>query len=145
MSNTSPTYNPETDEQVIAPTITPAVKLDEKLKDELLTQIQEEGMIIVYCSFTTDFEVGIRIWNSTVLIDQQSGNRSRLLHALDITIAPVWMWVQEGTTVRFTLIFAPLPKTCELFTLWEDIPESGGFEIRNIKRNRSDVYHVDIM
>lgn len=132
------------EEQVITPTKSPGVKLDKRMKDELLTEMPEEGTVIVHCSFTATFEIGIRIWNSTFLIDKKSGNRSRMLHALDITIAPEWMLVPEGSTARFTLIFAPLPKSCEFFDLLEDIPESGGFFIQNIKREKTDVYHVNI-
>jgi len=140
-----PQYNTHPDEQVIAPTTVPAVNLDEGLKDELLAQIQEESMVVVHCSYKADIEIGIRIWNSTVLIDQQSGERSRMLHAFDITVAPMWMLVEAGTTARFTLIFSPLPKTCEVFTLYEDIPEPNGFDIKDIKRNKSDVYQVKIL
>lgn len=43
------------------------------------------------------------------------------------------------------MIFSQLPKTCEIFDVLEDIPESGGFEIRVIKRNKSDVYKVTIL
>jgi hypothetical protein len=145
MPPTIPKYNTQTEEQVITPTEIPAVKLDENLKAELLSQIQEESMVVVHCSYKADVEIGIRIWNSTVLIDQQSGERSRMLHAFDITVAPMWMVVEVGTTARFTLIFTPLPKTCDFFTLYEDIPEPNGFEIKNIKRNKSDVYHVKIV
>ncbi len=145
MLPTIPQCNTQTEEQVITPTATPAVKLDKRLKDELLTQIQEESMVIVHCSYDSLFGGGIRIWNSTVLIDHQSGDRSRLLHAENITIAPVWMEVPAGTTARFTLIFASLPKTCEVFDLYEDIPEEGGFHIKGIKRNKSDVYNVEIV
>jgi hypothetical protein len=63
----------------------------------------------------------------------------------DFNIAPEWTYVPEGKTSRFTLIFAPLPKSCEFFDLLEDIPETGGFFIQNIKRNKSDVYHVLII
>ena len=132
------------EEQVITITKSPDVKLDKRLKDELLAEMLEEGTVIVHCSFTANFEIGIRIWNSTFLIDKESGNRCRMLHALDITIAPEWMLVPEGSTSRFTLIFAPLPKTCQFFDLLENIPVSGGFFIQNIKRNKSDVYHVNI-
>jgi len=127
------------------PSIAPTVKIDKRLKEELLFQIQEEGMVIVHCSHTTVFGTNIRIWNSTVLIDRESDNRSRLLHALNITIAPIWMEVPPGSTVRSTLFFSSLPKTCEIFDLLEDIPESDGFEIRGIKRNKSDVYKVTIV
>jgi len=141
----SPIYNIETEEHVETTTATPVIKLDKKLKDEILSQIQEEGTVIVHCSYTAVFEGGIRIWTSTVLIDLQSGSRSRMLHAENITIAPVWMDLPVGDTARFTLIFAPLPKTCENFDLYEDIPQSGRFHVKNIKRNKSDVYHVTII
>ena len=127
------------------PSVTPKVKLDKRLRDELLSQIQEEGVVIVHCSHTTVFGTNIRIWNSTVLIDRESGNRSKLLHALNITIAPIWMAVPPGATLRFTLIFSSLPKSCEIFDFLEDIPEPGAFEIRGIKRNKSDVYKVTIV
>ena len=127
------------------PTIPPTVKLDERLKEELFSQIQEEGMVIVHCSHTSRFGTNIRIWNSTVLIDRESGNRSKLLHALNISIAPMWMEIPAGSTLRITLFFSSLPKSCEIFDFLEDIPESGGFEIRGIKRNKSDVYKVTIV
>jgi hypothetical protein len=62
----------------------------------------------------------------------------------DITIAPIWTLIEARKTFRFTLIFSPLPKSCEFFDLLEDIPEAGGFFIQNINRKNSDVYHVNI-
>ena len=130
----------------INPTETvPTVKISKKLKEELLSQIQEEGVVIVHCSHTTIYGTNIRIWNSTVLIDKETGNRSKMLHALNIPIAPIWMEVPPGSTIRFTVFFSPLPKTCEIFDFVEDIPESGGFFVRGIKRNKSDVYRVTIV
>jgi hypothetical protein len=134
----------QTEEQVIIPTATPSIEIDEKIKDELLTQFEEQGMVIVHCSFTAILSFGIRIWSSTFLIDRLSGTKCKLLHALNITFAPVWMPVESGTKVRFTLIFSTLPRTCEQFDLIEEIPEAGGFEIFGIKRNPSDVYNVII-
>jgi hypothetical protein len=55
------------------------------------------------------------------------------------------MEVPTGSTLRFTLFFSSLPKSFVLFDFLEDIPESGGFEIRGIKRNKSDVYPVTIV
>ncbi len=136
--------NVETEELVITPTATPSVKLDKKLKDEILSQIHEEGMVIVHCTYYAEIDGGIRIWNSTFLIDKGSGDRFTMQHAENISIAPTWTYVPEGKMYRFTLIFAPLPKSCEFFDLLEDIPQSGGFFVQNIKRNKSDVYHVKI-
>ena len=43
-----------------------------------------------------------------------------------------------------TLIFKGLPKDCSIFDLIEEIPEPDGFIIHNIRRNNSDVYHLEI-
>ena len=139
-----PEYNLKTKEHVDTASVTPDVKLAKELREEILSQVHEEGMVIVHCTYLAEVAGAIRIWNSTVLIDLQSGSRSKLLHAENITIAPVWMEVPPGSTVRFTLIFAPLPKTCETFDLYEDIPQPGGFLIKAIRRNKSDVYNVTI-
>jgi hypothetical protein len=145
MFNRNPKFNIETEGQVETTTVTPVVKLDEKLKDEILSQIQEEQVVIVHCSYSSPIDSGIRIWNSTVLIDKASGDRSTMHHAENITIAPTWTLVPAGRRYQFTLIFSPLPKSCEFFDFLEDISEAGGFHIQNIKRNKSDVYNVKII
>ena len=139
----NPKYNVETEEQII--TATPAVKLDNKQKEKILSQIHEEKALIVHCTYNTEIDGGIRIWKSTFLINKASGERSTMHHAENISIAPEWTYVPEGKTYRFILIFAPLPKSCEFFDLLEDIPQAGGFFIQNIKRNKSDVYHMKII
>jgi hypothetical protein len=144
MSCTNPKSNIETAEHVETTTSAPDIKFDDKLKNEILSQIHEEGMVIVHCNYDAFMDGSIRIWKSTVLIDKASGNRSSMHHAENITIAPEWTFVPEGKSHRFTLIFAPLPKSCEFFDLLEDIPQAGGFFIQNIKRNKSDVYTVNI-
>jgi hypothetical protein len=130
--------------QVIAP-CRPKVRLHKKIRDEVLSQIHEEGMVIVHCTYHAEIDGGIRVWKTTFLVDKASGERSPLHHAERISVAPAWTWVPEGKTYRFTLIFAPLPKSCELFDLLEDIPQPGGFFVQNIRRNKSDVYHVNIL
>ena len=134
----------QTEEQVHTTIKEPDVKLGKRLKDELLSEMLEESTVIVHCTFHAINDTGIRIWNNTVLIDKASGNRSAMHHAEKITIAPEWTLVLAGQRFRFTLIYAPLPKSCEFFDLLEDIPESGGFHVKNVKRNKSDVYHVNI-
>ena len=44
----------------------------------------------------------------------------------------------------FTLVFSGLPKDCKSFDLREEIPEEGGFLVKNIKRNGTDVYRVKL-
>ena len=133
-----------TEEKGITPTVTPSIKIDEKIKDELLTQFEEQGMVIIHCSFSAPIDIGIRIWSSTFLVDRISGSKSHLLHAENITMAPLWELVKGGTTKRFILIFSSLPQTCEVFDFMEEVPDSFGFEIYGIKRNSSDVYNVNI-
>ena len=115
-----------------------------KIKNDLLTEFNEQGMVIVHCSFSTIVDRGIRIWSSTFLVDRIFGYKAKLLHALNITFAPEWTMVKSGATMRFTLIFSSLPITCEIFDLIEEAPNLFGFEIYDIKRNPTDVYSVTI-
>jgi len=110
--------------------------------DETLTQVHEERQVIVHCQLS-NAEPGmlVRIWQSTYLIDNHTGNRSALLYAENISTAPVWTRV-IGNLFNFTLVFSALPQTCVLFDLREIIPEPGGFEVKNILRTDSDVYRV---
>jgi hypothetical protein len=112
--------------------------------EETLTQVQEESQVIVHCQLA-DAEPGmlVRIWQSTYLIDVHTGNKSALLYAENISTAPVWTRI-EGNHFNFTLIFSALPQGCVLFDLREIISEPGGFEVKHIIRNTSDVYRVDL-
>ncbi len=126
-----------------APVVQPATELDEETRKSLLSQSDNEGQVIVHCSYYSMGE-SLRIWKTTFLTDRDSGHRSRLLHAENITFYPEWTEVPRGTTARFTLVFSKLPKGCKTFNLIEDIPQPGGFHIRNIQRNKEDVYRVRI-
>ena len=110
---------------------------------QLKTFVQEESQVVVHCSYTSaGFMDLIRIWPSTYLIDQGSSHKSELVHAENVSIAPIWTRLTYGETRVFTLIFSGLPKTCSVFDFIESIPEPNSFEIRNIQRNVSDVYFV---
>ena len=73
---------------------------------------------------------------------QEDGARKKLLQAYNISSFPIWKMVNSGH--RFTLIFEGLDKSCKIFDLLEDIPEPGGFNIKNITRNTTDVYWLGI-
>jgi hypothetical protein len=134
----------EEKEQVMTPKVKPVTERDEKTRFQLYPQFEEQGIVIVHCRYSTRLGCGIRIWSSTFLIDRVSGSKSRLLHAFNISFAPVWTIVPPDTSGTFTLIFESLPKRCAVFDLIEEIPEAGGFEVFNIERNGSDVYSVNI-
>lgn len=105
----------------------------------------EDSYVYVHCYFNNRWsDMLIRIWKSTYLIDQGSGSRSALVHAENISYAPQWTLVPDKTPYSFLLIFSALPKSCKQFDLLEDIQAPGGFFIKNIIRNKTDVYHIDV-
>ena len=113
--------------------------IDFKVQHETL----EESSTIVHCQLKGEyfFPTLIRIWPTTYLI-QDNSDRKKLLHAYNISSYPNWKVVDEGHV--FTLVFEGLDKSCLLFDLFEDIPESGGFRVENIERNNSGVYWVEV-
>ncbi len=111
------------------------------LETEELTEVKtlqsEERQTIVHCSCGEDY--AYRVWPSTFLIEHGTGKQAKLITAFNISFAPLWT-LNDGK--GFTLIFEGLSKECSLFDLKEIIPQEGGFEVKGIKRNHSDVYQV---
>lgn len=125
------------------PQVKPAVEV------EVLSAIDpstlEDSFVYVHCYFNNRWkDMLIRIWKTTYLVDKGSGSRSGLVHVENISLAPVWTLIPDGTTYSFLLIFSALPKTCQQFDLLEDIRQPGGFHITDIPRNETDVYHIDL-
>lgn len=120
-----------------------------KVSSELQNMTAEEGQVIIHCSFYNDpskyaGEVGLRVWKETFLIDEQSGHLNQMVRAFGIVYEPKWFFVKNGKTKKFTLLFDALPKSCKTFTLAEIIPQSGAFIVKNIPRNETDVYKVNL-
>ncbi|MCD0455653.1 hypothetical protein LPB85_09355 [Chryseobacterium sp. LC2016-27] len=117
-----------------------------EILESLQTKIEEEKQVIVHCCFPASPFLGnlIRIWNTTHLIDNTSSHKSKLIHAENITIYPNWTAVPFMKDFWFTLVFSGLPKDCKSFDFKEEIPEEGGFFVRSIKRNPSDIYRIKI-
>ncbi len=130
----------------MSPTIIKKPKVD--IAPELLeltkTMVQEESQVIVHCIISAPWysELGIRIWPTTYLYDNNSDHRSELVHFENISPYPNWQFIEAGKTTFFTLFFSGLPKTVSSFDLIEEIPESNGFELTGIERNETDVYYV---
>jgi hypothetical protein len=129
---------------MIPSTPNPTVKLDKLLKLKLLKKFEEEGNAIMHCACKIPGNGKIRISRFTVLFDLDNGRCIRMLHALNIPIAPKWKNIKTETTLTFTLIFAPLPKNCTLFDLVEHNHSSNGLNFTGIKRNNQDVYFLSI-
>jgi len=119
------------------------VDIDPLLLEELLDKMEEEKQVIVHFTLYGGLPGdAARIWKSTYLIDKETGVKYPLLWAQGITFAPQWTPIPLSKPLEFTLIFKGLPKACKIFDLVEIIPEEGGFELRNIRRNAADVYYV---
>lgn len=112
---------------------------------ERQTIVLESSQIYVHCHYRNGGEEsGIRIWKSTYIIDRASGVKGSLLHAENISYAPDWTWLKPYSNYQFLLIFEGLPAGCVQFDLVEDIGEPNGFFVSGIRRNTSDVYHVQL-
>jgi hypothetical protein len=130
---------------ILEPPVKIKPKVDLEILEALAPSTLEDSFVYVHCYYDNPHqEMMIRIWRSTYLIDTASGSRSKLIHAENISIAPIWTKIPDGALYSFLLVFEGLPKSCQSFDLIEDIPQAGGFEVRNVSRNESDVYHLDI-
>ncbi len=143
------TCHPRLAPQAAGETELPPVKTTPKVDVDVLAAIEtewlEDAFIYVHCHVPRHWrDMLIRIWRTTFLIDQNSAARSGLLHAINITYAPLWTQVPRSGEYTFLLIFEMLPKTTLVFDLVEEIPQPGGFHIKSITRNQTDVYHVTI-
>jgi hypothetical protein len=121
----------------------PANLTDPELLVDMLQQTEESGQVTVHVTYPpAEHEILLRIWRSTYLISRTSLHKSRLLHAENISIAPLWTPVNAGVNFNFTLLFEALPKDVFVFDLAELIPQSGGFFYSSIVRNNEDVYRI---
>jgi hypothetical protein len=107
-----------------------------------LIKVEEEGQVILHCSFLAFPGALIRIWPSTFLVTRESKEKIPMIHAENITYAPVWTQLDGYGVFTFTLIFKRLPKSCSFFDMVEEISEAGSFHIPDIERNNSDIYQV---
>lgn len=111
------------------------VKTETKIEVKVLES--EERQTIVHCACDEDY--AYRVWPSTFLIEHGTNKRAKLITAFNISFAPQWT-LNDGR--GFTLIFEGLSKSCTSFDLKEIIPQEGGFEVKDIQRNHTDVYQV---
>lgn len=115
------------------------VEIEEISEVQIKIMESEERQTIVHGLCGEDY--AYRIWPSTFLIEHGSQKKAKLITAFNISFAPQWT-LNDGR--GFTLIFEGLSKGCSYFDLKEIIPQDGGFEVLNIQRNKTDVYHINI-
>jgi hypothetical protein len=121
-------------------------KVDVETLASIDPSTMEDSFVYVHCHFNnTSDDMLIRIWSTTFLVDRDSVARSQLVHAESISFAPQWTIIPRKGDFTFLLIFGGLPKSCLMFDMVEEIAQPGGFHIKNIKRNETDVYHIDLL
>ncbi len=109
-------------------------------------ELMNDSYVYVHCHFDNQWQdMLIRIWKTTYLLDRHSSAKAELIHAENITYAPLWTLIPDKQPFTFLLIFTGLPKSCKVFDLLEQISEPGGFHVGNIVRNETDVYHVNLV
>lgn len=130
---------------VMAKIITePSINISKEILEELCTELEEMGQVVVHCLYDSIIPTLIRIWQTTYLYDRDSPHNSELVHAENISYFPRWTEAKQGKN-HFTLIFSGLPRTCNVFDLIEHCDnENGAFRIKSIKRNKSDIYYIQL-
>jgi hypothetical protein len=126
----------------------PKVKIDTSILHDLLTSAEEQGQVVLHILYHAPVFalMNIRIWPTTYLYDKHSSHKSQLVHAENIVMYPHWMPCIPGEKLVFTLIFTGLPKSCTIFDFVEVCDsEFGAFEARNISRNETDIYYLEMV
>lgn len=126
----------------------PKIQIDPEVLKLLKNETEEMGQVVLHFLYRTPASgfMNIRIWPSSFLYDKHSPHISELVHIENIVMYPYWMPCLPGEKVYFTLIFSGLPKSCTLFDFVEQCDnEAGAFQARNIMRNESDVYYLEII
>lgn len=127
----------------LPPAVKPVVETD--VLTSISPEVLEDAFVYVHCYFQNDHQdTLIRVWRTTFLVDAASGARSPLVHAENISYAPQWTLIPDRSMFNFLLIFSALPKTCRQFDLVEEIAQPGGFFVKNVQRNTTDVYHIHV-
>ena len=103
-----------------------------------------EKQVIVHCTIKRNpfMKWEFRIWPTIYLFPEKGMRKCQLIQHYNIAMYPDWQSITIESH-QFTLIFQGLPKDCKVFDIIEIIPETGAFQALNIKRNNSDVYHVN--
>lgn len=121
------------------------INIDKTTIQQLCNDVSEESQVIVHCCYTELCKKeGIAVEKSTFLYARNSSQKSKMIFCENIPLIPASRGVDLGETINFTLIFKGLPKHCEEFDLIEKTSNRGAFIVRNIIRNNSDVYLIDL-
>lgn len=118
---------------------------------ELSNLIEEQGVTMVHFSFTASViaQMGswVCIWPTTYLVKKNSDDLvyNKLILAINIPVAPDRKFFgRRGKDYSCTLIFPKLPDDWTAFHFHEKTTIEREIEIRNIQRNNTGVYRVEL-
>ncbi len=120
----------------------PSIQINPALLSEIRQDRKRSTILWCMCVNFTNADMCMRVWPGTCLV-QENGVRKKLIQAYGISLYPDWQIIQQGA-ICFTLVFEGLDKDCRKFDLVEDIPEPGGFLVKDFERNELDVYFTGV-
>ncbi len=111
--------------------------------------LEPEGQTILHCRYvSTDKYLNggwINIYKSTFLVNPDTKDFLSLVQAHNIPVSPGrHMFRQAGQLKQFTLLFPYVPRYWRRFHLVELVRGGGGFRVKDIERNKSGVYHINL-
>jgi hypothetical protein len=130
------------------PTKISSVKIDNATLDQLNKEFKQEAQTLVHCNYVSKRKYTnggwVNIYPTTYLV--HDNEVIPMHHAINIPIAPnSYVFEKSGQLKRFTLIFPPIPKEWDSFSLIETCNDHKGFEVIGIKRNNSGVYEIELV
>jgi len=139
----APTVNRQLPENTVA---TPPV--DQEL-ESLVQNVDEDRQTIIHCRYVSKSKYinggWVNIWPSTYLTDADSQEEIEMLFAFQIPLSPNrYYFERAGQVKRFTLLFPGLPKNWKRFHFREHTPTGDGFTVKDILRNNSGVYQIEL-
>ena len=118
--------------------------------ESLLANAQELGQVIIHClHYGCSSECGktlkceLKLNPNVQLIPTNGSRPSKLIQTYNINLPPGRTFKNSYGT-EFTLIFTGLPKNCTEFDFIEPDEGGKGWEAKNIKRNKTDLYKLFI-
>lgn len=117
------------------------------IESEPLTEAEESGYTYLHCVYFTSpkFHFGwwVNIWKTSYLLNPITVESVSLLEAINIPLAPQRHYLKKfGDSLRFVLVFPPLPAHWESFDFVEHCRGEMGLSASNILRNNTGVYKV---
>ena len=81
----------------------------------------------------------------TYLVNHPFGEKIKMTHAINVPLSPECHYFKKvGEVLNFTLIFPKIPLSWDAFDLKELSGELFAFTVKDIERNHSGIYRVEV-